>query len=179
METSFDDFINQQIAKKEAERPLHPVEIQRQWEQDLEQFNSLVKAFLRKYTAQEKIRIEEVPRQVNEEIIGAYEVRSLVVEIGANKVYFDPVGRFILGARGRVDMHGPRGTVKFLLVPKDASESRVSVRVAIKGEAEPENEEVEPATEWTWKIGTPPPDMKYVELEEETFYTAVMEVVNG
>ena len=181
METSFDEFINQQVAKREAEPPVDPDEARRQWKQDLEQFNGMVEEFLREYIDQKKVSLSKITKNMNEEIIGNYEADSLVIEIGTSKVYFDPVGRYVIGAKGRVDMSGPHGTVKFLLVPKDASAPRIGVRrVSITEERPPESELIQAVQEpWVWKIGTPPPKSKYIELEKESFHTAVMEVVNG
>ncbi len=30
-----------------------------------------------------------------------------------------------------------------------------------------------------WKIATPPPNIKYINLDEETFFDALMEVIDG
>lgn len=180
MEMSFDEFINQELAKKEVEPSIDPDEARRQWKQDLERFNGMVHEFLREYVDQSKVRLMKTTKHMNEQIIGNYEADSLVVEIGTNKVCFDPIGRYVIGARGRVDMNGPHGTVKFLLVPKDALSPRIGVRrVSITGDPPPESELTEPVAEWTWKIGTPPPNSQYLDLDKESFREAVMEVVNG
>ena len=82
---------------------------------NLELFNSKVQEFLGEYIEQNKVSLRKIIKQMNEQIIGNYEADSLEVEIGANTICFDPIGRYIIGARGRVDMNGPHGTVKFLL----------------------------------------------------------------
>jgi hypothetical protein len=33
--------------------------------------------------------------------------------------------------------------------------------------------------EWAWKISTPPPEMKFIELTQEAFFEMVLEVANG
>jgi hypothetical protein len=33
--------------------------------------------------------------------------------------------------------------------------------------------------EWDWKIATPPPRIQYINLEQDTFLEALMEVVGG
>ena len=36
-----------------------------------------------------------------------------------------------------------------------------------------------PQTQWLWKIASRPPKVSYLEITEETFFEAVMEVVNA
>lgn len=180
MEISFDEFIDQQIARKQPDPLVDPDETLRQWTQDLERFNHAVRDFLQEYIAAGKVSLTTAKKQMNEQIIGNYEAESLVLEIGANKVCFDPIGRYVIGARGRVDMNGPHGTVKFLLVPKDAASPLFGVRrVSITEKPPPDSEPMEHISEWTWKIGTPPPNSQYLDLHKESFHKAVMEIVNG
>ena len=116
-------------------------------------------------------------KQINEEYIGIYDVASLEIQIGAIKVRFDPIGTLVFGAKGRVDIHGPHGTVKFVLVPKTASSPMI--RVIIQEAPVEVKDELEPVEEWAWKRRTPPPNIKYIELEEESFLSAIMEVANA
>ena len=105
-------------------------------------------------------------------------MKSLEVHIGTIKVQFEPIGTIIFGAKGRVDMHGPHGTVKFVLVPKTASSS--TIRVIVRDSSSETKEEPEPIVEeWAWKIATRSPNIKYTELEEESFLSAIMEVANA
>ena len=174
-EMSFDDFVNQQIAKEEPS--IDWTQIRDDWIKHLDEFYQLAKKFLQKYIDQDKVHITWATKQINEEHIGSYDVKSLEVQIGTIKVRFDPIGRLVLGVKGRVDMHGPRGTVKFVLVPK--TDSSPTIRViqetssVVKDEPEPVIEEL------AWKILTPPPNIKYIELEEESFLSAIMEVANA
>ena len=174
-EMSFDDFVNQQIAKEEPS--IDWTQIRDDWIKDLDEFYQLAKEFLQKYIDQDKVHITWATKQINEEHIGSYDVKSLEVQIGTIKVSFDPIGRLVLGVKGRVDMHGPHGTVKFVLVPK--TDSSPTIRViqeassVVKDEPEPVIEEL------AWKILTPPPNIKYIELEEESFLSAIMEVANA
>ena len=171
---SFDEFVNQQVAK--AKPSTDCIQERDNWIHHLDKFYQLVKGFLRKYIEQDKVHIAWTTKQINEEYIGTYEVASLEVLIGAVKVHFDPIGTNLIGAKGRVDMHGPHGTVKFVLVPKTASVVRVIVQefpIAVADDPIP------PVEEWTWKILTQPPNIKYIELEEEAFLSAIMEVANA
>ena len=172
---SFDDFVNQQIAKEEPS--IDWTQIRDDWIKHLDEFYQLAEGFLQKYIDQGKVRITTATKQVNEEHIGSYNVKSLEVEIGTIKVRLDPIGTLIVGAKGRVDMCGPHGMVKFVLVPKTASSS--TIRVIDRDSSSETKDEPEPVKEWAWKRRTPPPNIKYIELEEESFLSAIMEVANA
>ena len=172
---SFDDFVNQQIAKEEPS--IDWTQIRDDWIKHLDEFYQLAEGFLQKYIDQGKVRITTATKQINEEHIGSYNVKSLEVEIGTIKVRLDPIGTLIVGAKGRVDMCGPHGMVKFVLVPKTASSS--AIRVIDRDSSSETKDEPEPVKEWAWKRRTPPPNIKYIELEEESFLSAIMEVANA
>ena len=173
---SFDDFVNQQIAEKEP--PIDWIQVRDDWKKHLDEFYQLAEGFLQKYIDQGKVRITTATKQITEEHIGSYDVKSLEVQIGAIKVQFDPIGTRILGAKGRVDMHGPHGTVRFVLVPKAASSPTIRVTVR-DSSSETEDEPESVVEEWAWKILTPPPNIKYIELEDESFLSAIMEAANA
>lgn len=173
---SFDDFVNQQIAKKEP--PIDWIQIRDNWKRHLDEFYQLAEGFLQKYVDQGKVCITTATKQITEQHIGSYNVKSLEVQIGPIKVQFDPIGTRILGAKGRVDMHGPHGTVRFVLVSKAASSP--TIRVTIRDSSSEIKDEPESVVEeWAWKILTPPPNIKYIELEDESFLSAIMEVANA
>ena len=78
----------------------------------------------------------------------------------------------------RVDMHGLHGTVRFVLVSKTASSP--AIRVVVRDSSSETKDEPEPIVEeWAWKILTRSPNIKYIELEEEPFLSAIMEVANA
>ena len=68
---SFDDFVNQQIAKEEPS--IDWIQVRDDWKKHLDEFYQLAQKFLRKYIAQEKVRITWTTKQINEEYIGSYE----------------------------------------------------------------------------------------------------------
>ena len=120
---SFDDFVAQQIAKTEPS--IDWTQRRDDWVEHLVGFYQLAEEFLRKYIEQDKVHLTWATKQINEEYVGSYDVASLEVQIGVVNVRFDPIGTNLIGAKGRVDMHGPCGTVKFVLVPKTASSPRI------------------------------------------------------
>ena len=180
MATSFEDFVDRQHQMaSETEPPVDWAEELKVWKSNLHGFIKKVLEFLRPYIEQNRIRVEHVKKRIHEQHIGRYEVQTIEVTIGNTRVKFDPIGTNLFGAKGRVDMKGPSGTVRYVLVPENSTRAHVRIRIRSK-EDDPEHQEPEHvATKWTWKISTPPPNIRYIEFQEETFQTAIMEVVNG
>ena len=175
---SFDDFVNQR-SKASEKREFDWAAKLEDWKRYLSIFHEKVESFLKSYIESRKLTLTKRSIGLHEEYIGSYEVDALDVFLGDTKITLTPIGTNLIGAKGRVDMKGPRGTVKFVLVPKDSSSPKISIQVRIQGEDTPTQEETKPITDWEWKISTPPPRINYIELEEESFQTALMEVVNG
>lgn len=176
MNETFEDFVNQQAAKVHSSGDW--IQERDNWIERLEEFYKLAESFLSKYVDEGKIHISRSPKHINEEYIGSYEVPSLDVRIGTVEVRFDPIGTYLIGAKGRVDMQGPHGSVRFVLVPNTASAP--TIRVVEREATEHKVDSSNPVlTEWTWKISTSPPNISYVELEEESFLSAIMEVANA
>ena len=78
-----------------------------------------------------------------------------------------------------MDLIGANGKVKFVLVDKTSSRPRIKVTVWVSGDKPPEEAEEKKEIEWGWKIATPPPRIQYIDLEQDTFLDALMEVVGG
>lgn len=175
---TFDEFVVSQTAQaKESE--IDWDKRRDEWLQKLEQFYGLVESFLREYIDNQQIQIAYDSKRIVEEYIGAYDARTASIVVGKNKICLDPIGTNLIAAKGRVDMNGPNGKVKFVLVDKDAPAPSISVRVWIEGEEPPPEQPKKEVVEWAWKIGTPPPRIRYIELTQETFFDALMEVANG
>ncbi|WP_201213991.1 hypothetical protein [Rhodocyclus purpureus] len=174
----FDEFVAQQASR------LPQAEIN--WNRNLEDwldhishFFKLTSEFLDAYLASGQIQIDYGTKRIIEEYIGEYEAKTATITIGKSKILLDPIGTNLIGAKGRIDMIGPNGKVKFVLVDADASAPRISVRVWVQGEEPPSEIEKPKVVQWTWKIGTPPPNIKYIELNRESFFDSLMEVANG
>ena len=174
----FEDFINRQAAET-AEQEIDWTQQRDEWLQYLGQFYETVERFVGEYVKVGKIQLTSHTKRIHEEYIGEYEAKSLELKIGSSTIRLDPVGTNLIAAKGRVDMIGSKGTVKFVLVPKDSAGPRITVRVYTENEKRPPAESAQAVTEWAWKISTPPPNVRFVEIEEESFYAALMEVTNG
>lgn len=174
----FDDFVTRQTSK-EKEPKVNWKKRRKEWLNHLSNFYQKVEEFLNDYVVTGQISINYSVKSIIEDGLGEYEVNTATIKIGPSEIKLEPIGTNVIGAKGRVDMNGLNGTVKFVLVDQEASEPRTSVPIWIRGEKPPPLPAKPKCIKWTWKISTPPPYLRYIELEPESFFDAVMEVANG
>lgn len=175
--TKFDEFLERQ--SKMAQPEIDWAKKKEEWLSYLSDFYGQVEQFLQEYLSSGKIKLRYGITKIIEEYIGEYEAKTAIIDIGRNQLTLEPIGTNLIGAKGRVDMNGPNGKVKFVLVDRNASSPRILSRVWIHGEEPPSKLPEVAAVEWAWKIGTPPPNIQYIELNQESFFDTLMEVSNG
>jgi hypothetical protein len=106
----------------------------------------------------------------------------MIVTIGRKAVRLEPVGTFIIGAKGRVDVLGPQGR-SARLVLMDSEVKRVSdlIKVSVfTGPPPPPPPARDPSTvRWVWRIMKQAPQMEIIEINKETFLNLLAEIANG
>ncbi len=167
----FDEFLKKDQANAHIEPRTDWTKRRDEWLEYLGDFYKQVEEFLTEYLASGDVSMEYQDKYINEELVGHYPAQSLRLRIRGRDVILDPVGTNLIGARGRVDMTGPAGTVQFVLIGWDV------IRVRTRPETEAEAETNMP--EWVWKIAIPPPGIRYLDLNAESFPDALMEVINA
>jgi hypothetical protein len=167
----FEAFLEKQDAIKKKEKQIDWNKRKQKWLDYIEQFYDLVQGWLIEYQDKGQAFVDFMPLLLNEEHIGRYETKSLHLSFGHQEVVFSPIGTQLIGSLGRIDMVGHAGKVKFFLVDKETSRSKKPVSIFMDKPQSPIN--------WTWKIATPPPSIQFLELNEESFFEALMEVING
>lgn len=155
-----------------------------EWIKEIDTFLEQIKSYFEKY--RDSVVIHEQSLTINEEYLGAYEIKKLIVKFNNDTVTFTPIGRNIIGAKGRVDMEGKAGKVKFVLVGENSQSPQIMTTIITNEQEQKEYEtkikkmdEIANQEKNTWKISTPPPKIKYIELDENSFFDALMEVING
>ncbi|PLR90900.1 hypothetical protein [Bacillus sp. T33-2] len=130
------------------------------------------------------IRFEKITLQ--EEQIGEYETKRMIIELKGQKAALEPIGTMIIGSRGRIDLKGSNGTVKFVLVDKRLNKPKVTVNIFTEKEysqhlanAQGKPSESTEPVEYVWKIVTPPPNVQFFPLNEETFSDALLQVIRN
>lgn len=174
----FEEFLNKH-ATKTPEKEIDWEEQKEEWLDYINQFYSSVREWLEPYKADGKVSYEFKPLMLHEENIGTYEVDTMHVNFAGQKITLEPIGTLLIGTKGRIDLEGARGRVQFILADKDSKGMKVNVSVSIGGKPEkkPEKRKI---PDWTWKIVLREPrKISYAEFNEDNFFDALMEIVNG
>lgn len=152
-----------------------------EWLDHLNLFYKRVEAFLSKYMSSGQILLEYRNIKLNEENIGSYTARKMVLRIGRQEVALEPVGTLLVGCKGRVDVIGPAGKARVLLVDSEASSlaSLVHVSVGASGKMPVFPEQAARKIKWAWRIVTRPPERRFVEITQQRLFDLIMEVANG
>jgi len=123
------------------------------------------------------LRYQDV--QLNEEDIGTYSARRLILKIGGKEIVLEPIGTLLIGTKGRVDVTGPAGSTRIMLVDKDAARPRVRVTIQSNPKRPPVPEPPDKHVDWTWKLVTSPPTVRYIDLTQDSLFRALLEVGGG
>jgi hypothetical protein len=175
--TEFDAFVR---AQQESAQPDIDWNRQRdEWLVYLDRLYNEIHSLLSSYTQSGQIQLQYQKVELNEEEIGTYQARRLIIKIGGKEIVLEPIGTLLIGTKGRVDVTGPAGKTRFILVDKDATRPRIKVTVQAGPRRPPAPEPQQKVPEWTWKIVTPPPTIQYIELTRESLFRAIMEVAGG
>lgn len=179
----FDAFVKRQQAEKRQMAAFDPQQQLNEWLEHLEALYRQIENYLHTYIQAGTASVAYRSIQLNEEFIGTYLAQELVLTIGPSTVTFTPIGTMLIGTRGRVDVQGPLGSARLALVNKEVTNAHQLVHVTVRrvGDpppAPPTAQDVKQIT-LVWKISTPPPEMKFLELTQEAFFNMILAVANG
>ncbi|MGJ8646665.1 MAG: hypothetical protein ACSHXJ_07185 [Marinomonas colpomeniae] len=150
-----------------------------EWLELIDQFYTSIECWLSPYKDGGTVSYDYKDLQLTEEYIGSYTVKVMTADFAGQKLTLEPIGTLLIGTKGRIDMEGAKGRVQFILADKNSSGMKISVSISIDGE-KPKEKEPQKTPEWTWKIVLRESrKVLFVEFNEENFFDALMEVVNG
>lgn len=179
----FDEFVQQQQKDAEKIADFDPKRQLQEWYEHLDQLYKRIHSFMERYIGSNTAYITFDEITLTEEFSGSYPIRRMLLKIGRSAITFTPLGTMLIGSKGRVDVQGPRGGARLVLINKKAESARqlITVRVSRPGEPPPLLPTVEDVRkiEWAWKIATPAPQMKFLELTEEAFFDMILAVANA
>lgn len=158
-------------------------EIKEEWVDNVSSFFDMVERFLAKYVQNGKVTTSYNDYLMHEEDLGPYNTKKLIINLGRKRVEFVPVGRLIFGAKGRIDMEGASGKVRFIFTENESKDQALanSFSLTVNGEPVSEKNHIKDKTDSlpVWKISTPPPQLEYIDVNESSFFDALMEVSHG
>lgn len=178
--TEFGAFVKRQHASvAETERADWAKE-RNDWLRHLTELYNRTELFLADYIKTGEIKLHYRDIEINEENIGSYSARQMILKIGPQEIVMTPIGTLLIGAKGRVDVVGPAGRARLVLVDSKTSGPTIKVSVSAGGNSELPAAKAEPnEIKWEWKIATSPPTIRYIELTQESLFQALIEVANG
>jgi len=182
--TAFRDFVEQEKTVAIRKKSIDWEQKKRTYLEQLEKLYKSVEKFLHEFIESESVQIEKDVVTIDEEYIGKYEAPCLLIHIYGRHANLMPVGANIIGTPGRVDLKGIMGTVRIILADKKAKIPEAFASIAWLPEDKKRAQE--DAEEWmtrkrnyVWKIITEPPNIRFVELDQDSFFSSLMEVLNG
>jgi hypothetical protein len=179
-QSDFDAFVQRQQELQKQPEAFNPDRELRRWRQDLTTLYKKIEGYLKKYVDGGAAAISYAKVTLNEEFAGTYEVQKMRLSIGPSIVTFTPVGTMLIGARGRVDVQGPHGRGRLVLIGKDVTSAHQMIRVTVSETPRSPRPHPDPGSiEWIWKISTLPPEMKFIDLTEDTFFDMILAIANG
>lgn len=174
----FEDLLNKHESRPE-EKEIDWESQKDEWLEFIDQFYASLEQWFSPYKEQGTVSYTYKNAQLTEEFIGTYSVRVMTVDFAGQKLTFEPVGTLLIGTKGRIDMEGVKGRVQFILADKNSKGMKVSVSISIDGD-KPKAKEPKKTPEWTWKIVLRESrKVSFVDFNEENFFDALMEIVNG
>lgn len=179
--SEFDEFVMRQQNGNAPEGQVNWNQVRDEWLNRLDELYRNIEGWLRKYTSSGKISIQYKSIYLNEEDIGSYQARLMILRIGRQEVNLVPVGTRFIGFQGLVDVIGSVGKSSFVLANKDRSSAVPQVTVQIlSGKGTRKKPEPGPSkVKWVWRILASPPERKLMELTEHSFFQLILEVTNG
>lgn len=181
---AFDAFLKRQQDEAAAEQVagLDPAQQLQEWLKHLNSLYTQIEKYLCTYVENNAAKISRRDIELNEEFIGAYSAPELILTISRSTVTFTPIGTMLIGTKGRVDVKGPRGGMRLALVNEQISNAQQLISMAVTsvgGQAtDPPNKQSVKQNKLVWKISTPPPEMKFIGLKQDTFFDMILAVIN-
>ncbi len=180
---AFDIFVRQEQAKTKlsAEDQFDPEQEREEWLSYIDDLYRMVVVFLNDYIAAGQVSVTYRDATINEEYVGDYVVRQMLIVIGTKVIRLEPIGTFLIGSKGRVDVVGPVLRAQLMLVDSQVKNALEMVRVSttINGEPGSLSSTKSRKPNWMWRLITRPPDRRIIELTQEAFFALLVEIGNA
>jgi hypothetical protein len=130
-ESDFEKLVRQAADKETSEQEQGEAELKltkEWWPRQVSELFDSIHTWLRPLIESRSLAFERLQVRKHEELLGDYTIQEAKITLTSRTMTFDPVGTYIVGAYGRVDVNAPRGKVTLLLLGE--SRDKVSWHVA-------------------------------------------------
>lgn len=178
--SDFTRFVTRQQVVRQENEAFNREKRIKEWKEYLDVLYTSIREFMQPYLEDKTAEMKFADLELNEELLGIYAVQKLSLTIGGSNVTFRPIGTILIGGRGRVDVEGPRGTARLVLVNKKVTQGRqlINVSISLNGEPTPPPKTNEEKIELVWKIMSPPPEITFTDLSRDTFFDLILLIAN-
>lgn len=177
----FDEFVKRQHETGQVDWDRERDE----WLTHLDELYRKIETMLGVYISSGQISIRYKTIDLNEENIGSYQARQMILRIGRQEVDLVPAGTRFIGFKGYVDVIGSAGKASLVLTNPDrlftVQGPKITELIKTVKEYRSNSKLVASSgeIEWAWKILPQPPGRNLDELTRESFFQLLMEVTNG
>lgn len=167
------------MSRQRSEDPIDWNSEKEEWLAYLKTLYKMIEAFLAEFIQSNQIIVSYKSVEIEEDGIGLYTARSMMLEFGKTRIKLIPIGTLLIGSKGRVDMTGPRSIIRLVLKDKDTTREKITV-IAQNRQSAPRDEVIPNHISWEWKI-VDPNDRRptYLKLTQDTFLDALIQVAGG
>ena len=179
MAKDFDDFLERQQSKPAQ---VETGDILSEWKKSIDDLYEDIYGFLSAYISEKKVTTSLSDIPIHEERLGNYSLKQLLIKVGGEEVVLRPIARLVIGSMGRVDVIGSRGRTRLVRLFASATARnmiQVNVRVAGRAVPEPRLSPKAPDEPVVWRLVASPPNLKFLELNRDSFLTALVDVSSG
>lgn len=173
-QSKFENFLNENI--KQESSTVDWNDERDRWLRYLDEFYNTIEEFLEPY--KDRLDIKKEDHEIYEEKLGCYIVKKMTIDIGGKKATFTPIGTILIAAYGRVDLQGQFGSVKFVLVPEDSKGPIIKIFINDDNAKDSKDTHID-KNALSWKIATPPPNIKYYPLTKESLEQRILDVMGA
>lgn len=112
MELSKEKFLS--FLRREKEEKEKWVDVKAKWIEELDALYKEIKEWLKDAVEDGLLEVTDKTVDLVEDELGHYQAPGIVVRFGEKYIEFRPGGRFVFGAKGRVDIRSDKGVVGLL-----------------------------------------------------------------
>jgi hypothetical protein len=158
----FEEFLRRILEEEKEEKEIDWSRKKKEFLQAVDELFNFVENCLKPYREKVVISYEEIC--IEEEKLGTYKSKKMIIKISNRKATLTPIGVTVIAASGRVDLEGETGIVRIVRVPTLASKPLLCMK-----DKKPEKR--------VWKIATPPPEIRYIDLDCDLFFDSLIRVL--
>ena len=178
---NLEDLLHE-VSQQEKERKIDWRPKLEAWKTHVDSLYSTIEGWLKPASDKHYLNVTRQIMTLNEEYAGSYQIQKLILLIGTKKIDVLPIGMNVIGARGRVDVVGPKGQNVMLLLLGENEKPQITLSVKIAGAEEITDPKIEAKAQeplkLVWKIGQRQPNLTVFPLTEEIFTEVIDQLLS-